>query len=130
MEEVDEVLAWLKQEEGKPVSVSRNFSLSVLNALSSILSGTRYAHNDFRLKHALDQASRCGTNIECIPNYELLKRISDSIVHLKSCPRLGSIFSSPPLPSGSRHFVDGINCRPPYNLSGVSFVTLSKIKGN
>jgi hypothetical protein len=57
MEEVEEVLTWLKREEGAPVSVSRNFSLSVLNALSSIISGIRYPHNDVRLKEALDKAT-------------------------------------------------------------------------
>lgn len=54
MEEVTDIIDWLKKGVGKPISVNRKFSLAVLNSLWSILTSERYDHDDPRLTNILD----------------------------------------------------------------------------
>ncbi|CAG7734935.1 unnamed protein product [Allacma fusca] len=49
LDEVDELIEWLKSQEGKPVSINRKFYLAVINSLWTILSGKRYSHTDPKL---------------------------------------------------------------------------------
>jgi len=58
MDEVTDILTWMKQNEGKPVSVNRKFSLAVVNALLTIMTGKRYDQEDPYVKGILDTASK------------------------------------------------------------------------
>ena len=57
MDEVNEVLEWMSKNEGIPVSVNKKFSLAVVNALLTIMSGKRYDQEDPALKNLLDAAT-------------------------------------------------------------------------
>jgi len=52
--EVDDVLGWIKANEGKPVSVNRKFSLAMVNALMKIMCSKRFDQDDFTVKKKLD----------------------------------------------------------------------------
>ena len=54
MEEVKELLDWIKQQYDKPITLHRRLNLATLNALWAILSGERYDHNDPRLTEMVD----------------------------------------------------------------------------
>jgi hypothetical protein len=56
LDEVREVLDWLKGEEvaGRSVSINRKMSLAVLNSLWSICCGRKFAQNDRTLMDILD----------------------------------------------------------------------------
>ena len=54
MEEVKELLHWIKQQHGKPIALHRRLVLATVNALWTILSGERYEHNDPHLTEMLD----------------------------------------------------------------------------
>ena len=54
MEEVKELLHWINQQHGKPITLHRRFSLATLNALWTILSGERYEHDDLHLTKMLN----------------------------------------------------------------------------
>jgi len=56
MDEVVDILDWMKLNDGNPVSVHRKFSFSVANSLMTILSGKRYDANDPFLKNFLDKS--------------------------------------------------------------------------
>lgn len=58
MEEVKDVISWLKKNEGKPVSVQNKLNLSVINALWHILSGQRFDPEDNQLLEMLEAAER------------------------------------------------------------------------
>jgi NTP pyrophosphatase (non-canonical NTP hydrolase) len=58
MEEVREVVDWLKKEDGKKVELQRRFSLAVVNSIWRILSGERYDHDDEKLISILEQLDR------------------------------------------------------------------------
>jgi hypothetical protein len=62
-EEVKEVLDWMSQTEGTPVSVNRKFSLAVANALLTIMTGKRYKHDDAYLKNLLDTTAEYERNV-------------------------------------------------------------------
>jgi len=51
MDELREVLAWMKSQNGKPVGggIRDKLSLASVNALWTIISGQRYAHDDPRV---------------------------------------------------------------------------------
>ena len=55
MEDVTELLNWIKQQAGKPISFQRRFNLIVMNALWTILSGERYEHDDPHLTEMLEK---------------------------------------------------------------------------
>ncbi len=54
MDEVNDIVAWIEKNEGKPVSVNRKFSLAVINALLTIMTGKRYDQEDPYVKGILD----------------------------------------------------------------------------
>ncbi len=56
LDEVREIIDWLKEEEvaGRVVSISRKLSVAVLNSLWTICSGTKYSQNDPTLTNILD----------------------------------------------------------------------------
>ena len=54
MDEVNELIGWIKEQNGKPISLRRRFTLAVINALWKILSGERYDHDDPLLTRILD----------------------------------------------------------------------------
>ncbi len=56
MDEVNEIMDWISKTDGTPVSLNRKFSLAVVNALMTVLSGKRYQHDDPVLKKILDTA--------------------------------------------------------------------------
>jgi len=55
MNEVNELVDWLRQKNGEPVSLHRRLNLSVVNALWTIISGERYDHEDPKLVDIWDQ---------------------------------------------------------------------------
>ncbi len=56
LDEVREVVDWLKGEEGagRAVSINRKMSLAVLNSLWMICCGSKFAQNDKTLTELLD----------------------------------------------------------------------------
>jgi hypothetical protein len=58
MDEVTDIMAWIKENEGKPVSVNRKFSLAVVNALLTIMTGKRYDQDDPYVKGIIDTTSK------------------------------------------------------------------------
>ena len=54
IEEVKELLDWIKQQNGQPITLQRRFNLATLNALWTILSGERYAHDDPHLTKMME----------------------------------------------------------------------------
>ena len=58
MEEVKELLDWIKEKTGQPITLNRRLKLATFNALWRILSGERYEHDDPHLT-------------EMVENYEL-----------------------------------------------------------
>lgn len=58
MEEVREIVDWMKKEEGHPLEVNRKFSLAVLNSLWMILSGKRFDQHDTTLNDLLDSTNK------------------------------------------------------------------------
>ena len=63
LEEVNEIIQWMKSEEGHPISVNRKFGLSVLNSLWTILTGHRFKHDDPQLTHMMDESMRYSPGI-------------------------------------------------------------------
>jgi len=58
MEEVREMIEWMKNEEGHPLSLNRKFSLAVLNSLWQIVSGKRFDQKDTTLNDLLDSTTK------------------------------------------------------------------------
>lgn len=58
LNEAQELCDWLKKQEGRPVELTRRFSLAVVNSLWRILTGERYDHDDKGLIHILDTMER------------------------------------------------------------------------
>jgi len=56
-EEVQDLLTWMKSEEGQPISVNRKFGLSVLNSLWTIVAGKRYSQDDTFLTNLMDSTT-------------------------------------------------------------------------
>ena len=54
MEEVKEVVDWIKRQNGKPIMLYRRLKLATLNALWAILSGERYEHDDPHLTEIME----------------------------------------------------------------------------
>jgi len=54
LDEVKEVIEWMKKEEGNPVVVKRKFGLAVLNSLWTIVSGKRFSQDDARLQNLMN----------------------------------------------------------------------------
>ena len=54
MDEVHEMIKWMKENEGNPVSVKWSFSLATVNALWSITTGQRFDQNDPKLHEILN----------------------------------------------------------------------------
>jgi len=67
MAEVNEVIDWIKENEGKPVSMNRKFAVAVVNALLTIMAGKRYDQEDPKLKGMLDNVTEyvTGQIIKC-----------------------------------------------------------------
>jgi hypothetical protein len=55
MDEVTELVDWIKAQNGKPIQLHRKFSLAVVNALWHILTGIRFEHDNVKLLKILDQ---------------------------------------------------------------------------
>jgi len=55
MNEVRELVDWIKQKNGEPVTLHRRFTLAIINALWTIISGERYDHDDEKLTNILEQ---------------------------------------------------------------------------
>ena len=53
-EEVKELIEWIKLQNGQPITLHRKFEIAVINALWTILSGTRFEHGDPHLAEILD----------------------------------------------------------------------------
>ena len=56
MDEVKELVNWIKQQYGKPIMLHRRFTLATINALWTLLSGERYEHDDAKLVEILDHS--------------------------------------------------------------------------
>ena len=54
MDEVKEVLEWIKKEERNPVSINRKFGLAVLNSLWTVVGGQRFSQDDKDLQLLMD----------------------------------------------------------------------------
>jgi len=55
MSEVNELVNWIKQKRGEPVTLHRRFTLAIVNALWTIISGDRYDHDDAKLNNIMEQ---------------------------------------------------------------------------
>jgi hypothetical protein len=57
MDEVTESLNSFKEMVGRPIVVDRNFTIAVLNALWTIVSGKRFPQSDDRLHNLLKNST-------------------------------------------------------------------------
>jgi len=55
LDEVIELVGWIKKQNGNPVELHRRFSLATVNTLWTILSGERYEQDDPKISNILDQ---------------------------------------------------------------------------
>jgi len=55
MDEVMDIVDWVKTQNGKPIDLHRRLSLAVVNVLWTILSGERYAQDDPKIVDLLNQ---------------------------------------------------------------------------
>jgi hypothetical protein len=54
MDEVTELVDWIKTQNGELIQLHRKFSLAVVNALWQILTGTLFEHDNSKLLKILD----------------------------------------------------------------------------
>ena len=57
LEEVHDLISWIKKNEKKAISVNKKFNLSVVNALWMIMAGHRYDHDDTKHTTILNEAN-------------------------------------------------------------------------
>jgi len=55
LDEVTELVNWIKEQNEKPVEIRRRFSLASINILWTMLSGERYEQGDPKMTGLLDQ---------------------------------------------------------------------------
>jgi hypothetical protein len=55
MDEVTELVEWIKVQDGQPIQLQQRFRLAVVNALWHLLAGVRFEHDDLKLTSILDQ---------------------------------------------------------------------------
>jgi len=61
MDEVKEVLDWLKKQKGKSIPLQERFSLAVVNSLWKITTGERFDHDDAQLHQILEDLQKYGS---------------------------------------------------------------------
>jgi len=55
LDEVMELVTWIKTQNDNPIELHRRFSLAVINTLWTILSGKRYEQDDPKISDILHQ---------------------------------------------------------------------------
>jgi len=55
LDEVTELVTWIKKQNGSPVELHRRFSLATVNTLWRVVTGERYEQDDPRITNIVDQ---------------------------------------------------------------------------
>ncbi|CAG7733123.1 unnamed protein product [Allacma fusca] len=98
LEEVDELIEWLKSQEGKPVSINRKFYLAVINSLWTILAGKRFSHTDPKLEKVFELLIMSGRSINPV-FIMFMPRLSKLVPNLSGWNKIQDLIKS------SRHIV-------------------------